>query len=127
MDVQVGRRSPYPEEFRRDAVALYRASGGVQWHPTPLPAPTGLVKSSLQVKTGVHSCRQWLGRCPGDRVAVVPRSSHDVVHAGRPATRRHSQGGRVPLSNLMVRQIFDREIYTSSLKIPREAISRKRA
>jgi transposase len=27
-DVQVGRQSPYPEEFRKDAVALYRASGG---------------------------------------------------------------------------------------------------
>jgi transposase len=27
-DVQVGRRSPYPEEFRKDAVALCRAAGG---------------------------------------------------------------------------------------------------
>jgi transposase len=26
--VLVGRRSPYPEEFRNDAVALYRAAGG---------------------------------------------------------------------------------------------------
>lgn len=27
-DVQVGRMSPYPEEFRKDAVALYRAGAG---------------------------------------------------------------------------------------------------
>jgi transposase len=25
-DVQVGRKSPYPEEFRKDAVAFYRAA-----------------------------------------------------------------------------------------------------
>jgi transposase len=27
-DVQVGRQSPCPEEFRTDAVALHRAAGG---------------------------------------------------------------------------------------------------
>jgi hypothetical protein len=55
----------------------------------------GLVKSSLQVSSGVHACRWWLRGCPDDRVAVVPRCSHDGVHTGCPAAPGYRQGRRV--------------------------------
>lgn len=63
--------------------------------PEDLEDAVGLVKSSLQVSSGVRGCRWWLGRCPDDRVAVVPCCSHDAVRTGCPAAPGHCQGRRV--------------------------------
>jgi transposase len=46
-DVQVGRRSPYPEEFRKDAVALYRAAGGKRTYAA-VAADLGITAESLR-------------------------------------------------------------------------------
>ncbi|KAB1982836.1 hypothetical protein F8144_29960 [Streptomyces triticiradicis] len=41
--VLVGRRSPYPEKFRNDAVALYRAAGGKRTALSRCWVPDGVV------------------------------------------------------------------------------------
>ncbi len=46
-DVQVGRKSPYPEEFRKDAVALYRAGGGKRTYAA-VSADLGITAESLR-------------------------------------------------------------------------------
>jgi transposase len=46
-DVQVGRKSPYPEEFRKDAVALYRAAAGRRTYAA-VAADLGVTAESLR-------------------------------------------------------------------------------
>lgn len=46
-DVQVVRQSPYPEEFRRDAVALYRAGGGKRTYAA-VAAELGITGETLR-------------------------------------------------------------------------------
>jgi transposase len=46
-DVQVGRQSPYPEEFRKDAVALYRAAAGQRTYAA-VAADLGITAESLR-------------------------------------------------------------------------------
>jgi transposase len=46
-DVQVGRKSPYPEEFRKDAVALYRAAAGKRTYAA-VAADLGITAESLR-------------------------------------------------------------------------------
>ncbi|KOU38079.1 transposase [Streptomyces sp. WM6378] len=58
-DVQVGRQSPYPGEFRRDAIALYRASGGRRTYAA-IAADLGITGETL---------RTWLRK---DTVRPVP-------------------------------------------------------
>ncbi|MFJ7062942.1 IS3 family transposase [Streptomyces microflavus] len=43
----MGRKSPYPEEFRNDAVALYRATGG-KWTYAAVTADLGMTAESLR-------------------------------------------------------------------------------
>jgi transposase len=43
----MGRQSPYPEEFRRDAVALYRASGGTRTYAA-MAADLGITGETLR-------------------------------------------------------------------------------
>ncbi|POG44891.1 transposase [Streptomyces sp. ZL-24] len=60
-DVQVGRRSPYPEEFRKDAVALYRAAGKRTY--AVVAADLGITAESL---------RTWVRK---DEAQAVPGRS----------------------------------------------------
>ena len=46
-DVQVGRRSPYPEEFRKDVVALYLAVAGKRTYAA-VAADLGITVESLR-------------------------------------------------------------------------------
>ncbi|MGW6575791.1 transposase [Streptomyces sp. NPDC054945] len=46
-DVQVGRRSPYSEEFRKDAVALFRAAAGRRTYAA-VAADLGITAESLR-------------------------------------------------------------------------------
>jgi transposase len=55
-DVQVGRRSPYPEEFRRDAIALYRVSGGKRTYAA-VAADLGITGETL--RTWVRKDTGW--------------------------------------------------------------------
>lgn len=43
----MGRKSPYPEEFRKDAVALYRASGGKRTYAA-VAADPGITGETLR-------------------------------------------------------------------------------
>ena len=43
----MGRESPYPEEFRKDAVALYRAAGGKRTYAA-VAADLGITAESLR-------------------------------------------------------------------------------
>ncbi|SDE57804.1 transposase [Streptomyces griseoaurantiacus] len=43
----MGRQSPYPEEFRRDAVALYRAGGGKRTYAA-VAAELGITGETLR-------------------------------------------------------------------------------
>ncbi|MBW5423539.1 transposase [Streptomyces sp. BG9H] len=46
-DVQVGRRPPYSEEFRKDAVALFRAASGKRTYAA-VAADLGITAESLR-------------------------------------------------------------------------------
>jgi Transposase. len=59
--VLVGRRSPYPAEFRNDAVALYRAAGGKRTYAA-VAADVGVTGETL---------RSWQGRLPAARRAEL--------------------------------------------------------
>jgi hypothetical protein len=80
-DVQVGRQPPYPEEFRKHSIALYRAGGGRCTYAA-LAAELGITGETLRtwvrVDTAEHTSewaeparvrlRSWLGcgrRTPG--------------------------------------------------------------
>ncbi len=43
----MGRKSPYPEEFRKDAVALYRAAAGKRTY-SAVAADLGITAESLR-------------------------------------------------------------------------------
>jgi transposase len=74
-DVQVGRKSPYPEEFREDAVALYRAAAGKQTYAA-VAADLGITAESL--RTWVHK----------DEVQAVPGRRDAGGEAEEPARLR---------------------------------------
>ena len=57
----MGRQSPYSEEFRRDAVALYRAAGGRRTYPQ-VAAELGVTAESL---------RTWVRKADGEGPAVA--------------------------------------------------------
>jgi transposase len=76
-DVQVGRKSPYPEEFRKDAVALYRASGGKRTYAA-VAADLGITGETL---------RTWVRRDAG-RAAPGPPGGTALSPAEEPARLR---------------------------------------
>ncbi|MCW7945024.1 transposase [Streptomyces hygroscopicus] len=62
----MGRQSPYPEEFRKDAVALYRASGGKRTYAA-VAAELGITGETL---------RRWVRK---DTVRSAPELSDGSV------------------------------------------------
>lgn len=63
---EVGRQSMYPEEFRRDAVALYRAADGTRTYAT-VAADLGISGETL--RTWVRQDTARTARS-GDRIGV---------------------------------------------------------
>jgi transposase len=57
--VLVGRRSPYPAEFRNDAVALYRAAGGKRTYAA-VAADVGVTGETL--RSWVRQADEQAGR-----------------------------------------------------------------
>lgn len=57
--VLVGRRSPYPAEFRNDAVALYRATGGKRTYAA-VAADVGVTGETL--RSWVRQADELAGR-----------------------------------------------------------------
>ncbi|WSI45911.1 transposase (plasmid) [Streptomyces sp. NBC_01340] len=68
MGVLVGRRSPYPAEFRSEAVALYRAAGGKRTYAAVV-ADVGVTGETL--RSWVRQADEQAGRDHGrgDRTA----------------------------------------------------------
>lgn len=64
----MGRQSPYPEEFRKDPVALYRTSGGKRTHVA--------VAADLRI-TG-ETLRTWVRK---DSVRSAPEPSDSSVQS----------------------------------------------
>jgi transposase len=60
--VLVGRKSPYPEEFRNDAVALYRAAGGKRTYAA-VAADIGVTGETL--RSWVRQADEHAGRDHG--------------------------------------------------------------
>ncbi|MEU1056961.1 transposase [Streptomyces sp. NPDC005876] len=74
-DVQVGRRSPYPEEFRKDAVGLCRAAAGKRTYAA-VTAGLGITAESL---------RTWVRE---DEIQAVPGCRDTGGEAEEPARLR---------------------------------------
>ncbi|MEV7238939.1 transposase [Streptomyces sp. NPDC051020] len=55
----MGRKSPYPEEFRNDAVALYRAAGGKRTYAA-VAADVGVTGETL--RSWVRQADEHAGR-----------------------------------------------------------------
>ncbi|MCF3134188.1 transposase [Streptomyces olivochromogenes] len=64
----MGRQSPYPEEFRKDAAALYRASGGKRTH-VAVAADLGITGETL---------RTWVRK---DTVRSAPEPPDSTVQS----------------------------------------------
>lgn len=60
--VLVGRKSPYPEEFRNDAVALYRSAGGKRTYAA-VAADVGVTGETL--RSWVRQADEHAGRDHG--------------------------------------------------------------
>ncbi|PWI04704.1 hypothetical protein DIZ27_43675 [Streptomyces sp. NWU339] len=63
-DAQVGRQSPYPEEFRKDAVALYRAAGGKRTYAV-VAAELGITGETLRTWVRKDAAQQTSERRVG--------------------------------------------------------------
>ena len=72
----MGRKSPYPEEFRKDAVALYRAAAGKRTYAA-VAADLGITAESL---------RTWVRK--DDAEAVPGRRAAGGSEAEEPARLR---------------------------------------
>lgn len=82
-DAQVGRRSPYPEEFRRDAVALFRAAGGARTY-SAVAADVGVTGETL---------RSWVRQA--DEQAGRARSGAAVEDRDEELSRLRAELGRL--------------------------------
>ncbi|MGW2478128.1 IS3 family transposase [Streptomyces sp. NPDC001665] len=77
----MGRRSPYPEEFRKDAVALFRAAAG-KWTYAAVAADLGITAESL---------RTWVRK---DEARAVPGRS-DTGGEAEEVARLRARGRRI--------------------------------
>lgn len=75
--VLVGRRSPYPTEFRNDAVALYRAAGGKRTYAA-VAADVGVTGETL--RSWVRQADEQAGRAEsrGGETAAESRDEEPV-------------------------------------------------
>ncbi|PWI04923.1 hypothetical protein DIZ27_42310 [Streptomyces sp. NWU339] len=81
-DVQVGRKSPYPEEFRKDAVALYRAAGGKRTCAA-VAADLGITAESL---------RTWVRK---DQSQAAPEHRGTGLSAAEEPARLRAENARL--------------------------------
>jgi transposase len=81
-DVQVGRKSPYPEEFRNDAVALYRATAGIRTYAA-VAADLGITAESL---------RTWVRKA---EAREVPEGHDGGVSAAEELARLREENARL--------------------------------
>jgi transposase len=77
-DVQVGRKSPYPEEFRKDAVELYRAAAGKRTYAV-VAADLGITAESL---------RTWVRK---DETQATPEGRDGSVSATEELSRLRAE------------------------------------
>lgn len=66
----MGRRSPYPEEFRRDTAALYRAAGGWRTYAA-VAADVGVTGETL--RSWVRQADEQAGHARGREATVEGR------------------------------------------------------
>ena len=81
--VLVGRKSPYPVEFRNDAVALFRAAGGKRTYAA-VAADVGVTGETL--RSWVRQADEQAGRANNSEVAAENRDEELVrlrVELGR--------------------------------------------
>lgn len=81
-DVQVGRKSSYPEEFRKDAVALYRAAAGKRTYAA-VAADLGITAESL---------RTWVRK---DEIRAAPEGRDGSVSAAEELARLRVENVRL--------------------------------
>ncbi|MGW2586638.1 IS3 family transposase [Streptomyces virginiae] len=78
----MGRRSPYPEEFRKDAVALYRAADGKRTYAS-VAADLGITAESL---------RTWVRK---DEIQAVPEGLGGSASAAEELARLRAENARL--------------------------------
>lgn len=78
----MGRKSPYPEELRKDAVALYRAAAGKRTYAA-VAADLGITAESL---------RTWVRK---DEAQAAPGSRDDGVGAADDPARLRTENARL--------------------------------
>lgn len=78
----MGRKSPYPEEFRKDAVALYRAAAGKRTYAA-VAADLGITAESL---------RTWVRK---DEAQAVPEGRDGSVSAAEDLARLRAENARL--------------------------------
>lgn len=82
----MGRKSPYPEEFRKDAVALYRAAGGKRTYAA-VAADLGITAESL---------RTWVRKETSPRHCPSDARPAGVRLRNRPGCGRRTPGSSRP-------------------------------
>lgn len=74
--VLVGRKSPYPEEFRNDAVALWRAAAGRRTY-SAVAADVGVTGETL--RSWVRQADEQAGRGPARGGAAVESRDEELA------------------------------------------------
>lgn len=78
----MGRKSPYPEEFRKDAVALYRTAAGKRTYAA-VAADLGITAESL---------RTWVRN---DEAQATPEARDGGVSAAEELARLRAENARL--------------------------------
>ncbi|MBT2546570.1 transposase, partial [Streptomyces sp. ISL-44] len=78
----MGRKSPYPEEFRKDAVALFRAAAGKRTYAA-VAADLGITAESL---------RTWVRK---DEAQATPAGRDGSVSAAEELARLRAENARL--------------------------------
>ncbi|MGW5442837.1 transposase [Streptomyces asiaticus] len=86
----MGRKSPYPVEFRNDAVALYRAAGGKRTYAA-VAADVGVTGEAL--RSWVRQADEQAGRDHSRGEQSVEGRDPSTLTAG-PSCPRIRRGGR---------------------------------
>ncbi len=97
----MGRKSPYPEEFRKDAVALYRAAAGKRTYAA-VAADLGITAESLRTwvrKAEAVPGRRAAGGSEAEELAWLRAENARLLKAGArdpaPGSRLFRPGGEV--------------------------------
>ncbi|MYQ82291.1 hypothetical protein GTY51_01110 [Streptomyces sp. SID4936] len=94
-EVQVGRESPYPEEFRKEVVALYRAAGGKRTYAADLGITATYVRTWVRKENESQALPEHreAGGSPAGELAGLRAENTRLLKAEKGSGSRSARSG----------------------------------